>query len=470
MPQNRQSDAPTNAAARGPTGLLQIIGPGIVVAGSVIGSGELINTPVQAAEFGFLLLWAVILSCVIKFFLQLEIGRHCLVHDRTTVEALNTCPGPHLRGVSWIVLAYMAGYTISLAPAVGIIKALAGLMHSVLPLPASASTSTVLWGVGVVVLSAALLWGGVYGRLETLVSILVGCFSVSVVVALALIQGDPAHRITTADLASGLTFSLGDQPRLAAYAVISLLGALGTTANELFMYPYWVREKGYGRGLPDRHDDAWAAGMRRWTRGLFVDIGFSTLVATGVTVAFYLLGAAVLHRDRVKPEGMDVVQQISRVFTQSHGTWSHVVFVIGAFCTLFSTLVVVVAATGRMWADMLGSMGAIDRTNAATMKRTHQWVQWICLAGLSAAFVAIQEAPATLVKFGQFFAAVFNTPLIMFGICWLAFHTDRRLRMRPWTAAALLASVAVVTTCVIIGLAIERGWLAAVDAAGVSPP
>src|SRR5687768_10775229 len=118
MTRSRSSESPA-AASRGPTGLLQIIGPGIVVAGSVIGSGELINTPVQAAQFGFLLLWAVILSCVIKFFLQLEIGRHCLVHDRTTVEALNTCPGPQVRGVSWIVLAYMAGYTVSLAPAVG---------------------------------------------------------------------------------------------------------------------------------------------------------------------------------------------------------------------------------------------------------------------------------------------------------------------------------------------------------------
>src|SRR3990170_8701009 len=93
-------------------GMLAAVGPGIVVTGSVIGSGELINTPVQAAKFGFILLWAVLLSCVIKYFLQVEIARHCLVHNRTTFQALNECPGPKFRGTSWIGLLYMFGYII----------------------------------------------------------------------------------------------------------------------------------------------------------------------------------------------------------------------------------------------------------------------------------------------------------------------------------------------------------------------
>ena len=75
-------------------GMLLAIGPAIVVSGSVIGSGELINVPVQAAKFGFVLFWAVILSCIIKYFLQVELGRHCLVHNRTTIQALNLVPGP----------------------------------------------------------------------------------------------------------------------------------------------------------------------------------------------------------------------------------------------------------------------------------------------------------------------------------------------------------------------------------------
>ncbi|RIK73149.1 MAG: hypothetical protein DCC67_18280, partial [Planctomycetota bacterium] len=436
--------------------MLAIIGPGIVVVGSVIGAGELINTPLQAAEFGFVLLWAVVLSCVIKCLLQIEIGRHCVVHHRTTVEALNGCPGPRLRGVSWAPLLYMVGYTISLATAVGIIGALAGLMQAVVPGAADWPYSSSLWGAAVVALAAALLRTGVYSHLEKLVAVLVGGFCISVVVALALIQTTP-FRIGADDVLSGLTFSLGDRPRLAAYAVVSLLGALGTTANELFMYPYWIREKGYGRDLLDARGEVWTSRAQRWIRGLRIDVGLATFVATVATVAFYLLGAAVLHRQAVKPAGLGVVEQISQVFTKSQGAWSYAVFMAGAFCTLFSTLVVATAATGRMWADVLGSMGFIDRSSEQAVRRAHKAVQLIYLAGMLAAFLAFEQlgqTPARLVVFGQFFAGVFNTPLIMFGICWIAFRTDQRVRMRPATAVALVTSAAIITACILAGVAI----------------
>jgi Mn2+/Fe2+ NRAMP family transporter len=458
MPSTASDDDPKPVANRGLGGLLAVIGPGIVVAGSVIGGGELINTPLQAAQFGFVLLWAVILSCLIKFFLQVEIGRHCMVHNRSTVEALNMCPGPRFRRTSWLPLLYMGGYTVSLASAVGIIGALAGLLQAAIPLGNPSPTTTHVWGVAIVGACALLLRSGLYGHLEKLVAILVGGFCIFALMALVLLQGTE-FRITPSELWSGLAGSLGDQPRLAAYAVISLMGALGTTANELFMYPYWLLEKGYGHDLPLLRDERWAPRAKRWIRGLHIDAGFATVVATVVTVAFYLLGAAVLHRRGIQPSGLGVVEQISQVFTQTYGRWSYALFVAGAFCALFSTLVVVTAATGRMWADLLCSLGFLDRANPTAVRRTHKAVQAAYLIGMLLVFLAFNEAPAKLVVFGQFFSGVFNTPLLMFGICWLAFKTDARVRMPLTTAVALLVSVAVVTGCVLVGLSIERGWL-----------
>ena len=438
--------------------LLVLIGPGIIVAGSVIGGGEVINTPVQAAKFGFVLLWAVILSCLIKFFLQVEIGRYCLVNRRTTIEALSECPGPRLGRLSWLPLAYMAAYTISLTSAIGIIGGLAGLMQRLAPISDDDSSGVRYWGVLVVAAAGLLLSSSAYHRLEKSVSLMVGGFCLSVLVALFLIQGTD-YRITSRDVLSGLTFSLGDQPQLAAYALISLMGALGTTANELFMYPYWLLEKGYGADIPSRRDGARLARARHWIRGLYLDAGFATILATVVTVAFYLLGSAILHRRGLEPHGSAVVAEISAVFTQTYGQWSYALYVAGAFCALFSTVVVVAAATGRMWGDMLSVLGFVDRGDVAALSRIHRTVQLVYLAGMLAAFLLIDEAPAKLVIFGQFFAAVVNTPLIMFGICWLAFRTERELRMPWWMAIGLIVSVAVVTSCVLGGAAIERGWL-----------
>ena len=115
-------------------GRLLAIGPGIVVTGSVIGSGELINTPVQASRFGFVLLWAVVLSCVVKAFLQIEIGRHALVHNRTPFDSLNALPGPKWRGTSWIGPVFVLSSLLTATAFAGIMSATAGLLHSLVPI------------------------------------------------------------------------------------------------------------------------------------------------------------------------------------------------------------------------------------------------------------------------------------------------------------------------------------------------
>ncbi len=433
---------------------LAAIGPGIVVAGSVIGSGELINTPLQAAKFGFVLLWVVLLSCVIKYVLQVEIARHCLVENKTTFQALNEIPGPRLGGASWVVLLYIVGYFAAMLTIIGIIGALGGVMHGVWPLAASPALSTRLWGAAMVLFSIGLLWGGWYRQLELLVMILVGGFSISVGIAVLLIQGTPFH-ISPSEVLSGLTLSLGDDRKGAAYAVISLMGALGVAANELLMYPYWILEKGYGRELGDPNSSGWAERVRQRVRWIWLDAGFATALATIVTAAFFLLGAAVLFRQGIVPEGPEVVDQISSVFTESWGEWSKAIFVIGAFCTLFSTLVVVAAASGRMAADLFGVFKLIDPTNREVVHRCHQVVQTLWLIGLLIGFLFLNTQPERYVTSGHFILGAFLTPLLMFCICWLEFRTDRRVRMGPWTALALVTSVAIIFGCVVVNAAVQ---------------
>jgi Mn2+/Fe2+ NRAMP family transporter len=430
---------------------LRAIGPGIVVAGSVMGSGELIQTPIRAAQFGFVLLWAVLLSCVIKFFLQVEIARYTMIHRRTTFEALNQCPGPKIRGTSWISLIYMICYPISLATLVGIVGALAGLMQGIWPLTTSVEQSTQIWAVLMVLLAFVLLARGIYRHLELIVMVLVGIFSISLLIGVGLIQGTP-YRFTADDVLSGLTFSFGADRELAAFAVISLLGALGVTANELFMYPYWILEKGYARDLGDPNSPQWTERARHWIRTVRVDAGVMTVLATIMTAAFYLLGAAVLHRQATVPTGLAVVDQISTVYTQSYGEWSKIVFLTGAFCVLFSTLVVVAAASGRMTSDFLCSIGQIDRSNLSAVRRCHQISQTGFLAAFLVGFLLSNSAPEWWVIAGQYFIGLFMTPLLMFGICWMAFHTDRRVRMNLATGVALLTSVVIILTCVVVSL------------------
>ena len=85
---------------------LRQIGPGLILAGSIVGTGELIATTGLGAKEGYILLWLILLSCVIKVFVQTELGRYAITHGKTTLAAFDTLPGPRL-GVSWLVWAWL---------------------------------------------------------------------------------------------------------------------------------------------------------------------------------------------------------------------------------------------------------------------------------------------------------------------------------------------------------------------------
>lgn len=430
-------------------GILAATGPGIVVTGSVIGSGELINTPVQAATFGFVLLWAVLLSCGIKYFLQVEIGRHALVHHRTPFEALNALPGPKWRGTSWIGPVFVLGSVLTAASLVGILRATAGLFHSALPLNSEMSRSVDVWSVIVFLVAFVLLWRGTYASLEKMITLLVGVFSLSVVVGLVLIQGTP-YRISSDQVLSGLTFSFGEHNRqLAAVAVVSLLGALGATGNELFMYPYWILEKGYGRHVGTRDTPGWTERVRGWIRVLQVDVFICTSLAALTTLGYFLIGAAVLYGQGEPPGGDDIIERLSSMYTNSYGPWSRQLFLLGALCTLLSTLIVGTAAFARMWCDMFVSFGWLERDDQRSLWKCLRIVQSVYLITFLAIALFAGRTPANLVIFGQYISGLLGTPLLMIAICGMAFRTDPEARMSRVTAVFLVASVIVIAACVI---------------------
>ena len=428
------------------------LGPGIVLAGGVVGSGELINTPIQAARFGFVLLWVVILSCLIKYFLQVEIGRHCLIHNRTAFQALNRFPGPKLRNTSWLVLVFMLSWTVSQIGSAGIVGATAGLLRGLLPggLPLAA------WAVLVVVVTQLLLWKGLYAHLEKLIVILVAAFSATVVFGLILLQGT-SYRLDLSEVLSGLTFSLGDQPGLAAFAVISLMGGLGVTASELVVYPYWILEKGYARYVGPEGSPGWLERAKGWVRVLRIDAGLATLLATVITAAYFLLGAAVLFRLGQVPEGPGVVDRMSGIFTQTYGDWSRGLFLVGAFCTLFSTLLAATAANGRVYTDLFCSLGLVKRDRPQSVRRSYRVFQTLFLTGVLTVFFWLPEQPQQLVMISHYTIGLLGTPPVLLGICWLAFQTDGRLRMSKSTAVLLLLSGLVILLCVGSGVLIQSG-------------
>ena len=67
--QGTEGEAPADGIKDPPQtigGIIRHLGPGLIIAGSIVGSGELIATTIVGAEAGFWLLWIIIIGCVIK--------------------------------------------------------------------------------------------------------------------------------------------------------------------------------------------------------------------------------------------------------------------------------------------------------------------------------------------------------------------------------------------------------------------
>ena len=77
-------------------GILSRLGPGMIIAGSIVGSGELIATTATGSQSGYWLLWLILLGCIIKVFVQVEFGRFSICTGLSTMEGMNDIPGPKI--------------------------------------------------------------------------------------------------------------------------------------------------------------------------------------------------------------------------------------------------------------------------------------------------------------------------------------------------------------------------------------
>jgi Mn2+/Fe2+ NRAMP family transporter len=566
---------------------LRKIGPGIILAGSIIGSGELILTTSLGAKEGYICMWLILFSCVIKVFVQVELGRNAISSGMPTLGALNSLPGPKL-GAHWLVwwwlimlmctvsqLGAMAGGTgqalhiafpvlsdsivsslssdrqaATLATYEAAFKAdpanqeianklarylatapdaslrdgkraveLATQLCEATSYKQAALLSTLAasdaesgdydsaikwikqiiqdggekaqvnfepvlksyeghrpwrelnlvsadgekpdslglslasavfakpekpWTILLGILAIAMLLSGGYKRVERITTLLVaGVTLLTVTCVLAL----PA---TDFPIDWKETF-LGLKPVIPAAGIalaFAVFGITGVGASELYSYPYWCLEKGYARWAgPQTSDEDWARRARGWIRVMNLDAWVSMLVFTVATVSFYLMGAAVLHPQKLDPKGADMIRTLSEMYVGPFGQWTQVVFLIGAGVVLFKTLYVSAASHSRLTTDFLSLAGFVKYPGPEKRAR---FIRGFCVfyPCFAVSLYLFFGEPKAMVIFGGFFQAL-TLPVITGATIYLRyFRTDKRLAPTKatdvclWFAFITIAAVA----------------------------
>jgi manganese transport protein len=435
---------PPEAIAEPPRQLraaLRKIGPGLILAGSIVGTGELIATTNLGAKVGFGLLWLVIVSCVIKVFVQAELGRYAISSGETTMASFRRLPGPgFVIGWWWVGMTLMTQFQLG-AMVGGVGQALHLAMPGLSPLLAdglnsigAASAASYLrarpeipWAALTALVTSVWLAVGGYSVIERVTMFMVVGFTFVTTACVALLPaaGQP---IGWGEVAQGLTFKI---PAGAVVAAIAMFGITGVGASELIAYPYWCIEKGYARraGANDGSAD-WLRRARGWLRVMRLDVWVSMGVYTLATLAFYFLGAAVLHRGGAQglPSTVSaMLTELSRMYAPAMGSRAATWFIVaGVITVLYSTLFSATAANSRAIADFLH----VNRlTHFAGPRDRTRWVRGMCVVfplvdlGL---YIWVGN-PLLMVIIGAF-AQAMTLPMIAAAAVYLRYRrTDRRL-------------------------------------------
>jgi Mn2+/Fe2+ NRAMP family transporter len=248
-------EAPTTLGSR-----LRQVGPGIVIAVTGVGAGDMVSSLVAGTDFGMVLIWAVILGAILKYFLTEGIGRWYMASGQTILQGWHSLG----RWATYYFVIYLFIVTFVFGAAVTSTAALAvdAAFPGVLPVWAWAALHAV----------AAFIIVGI-GRYE-LFELIMKTFAAlkfGIVILLAILLAPSLSEL-----------ALGFVPRIPEGALINVLAIIGGVGGtySLAAYNYWVRERGW------RHS-TWIPTMR-------TDLTFGYGLTALFMVSMLIIGAELL--------------------------------------------------------------------------------------------------------------------------------------------------------------------------------
>lgn len=467
------ADAPTSVF-----GIARYLGPGLIIAASVVGSGELIGATKSGAQAGIALLWMIIIGCIIKIPVQLSLGHYSLSSGKGTIQMLAELPGPRI-GISWACWLWLAmqlasiGQLGGIAHGVGQALALsvpltgdyrellaaqeewddqAALAGAALPSaerPHYNTSDDIVWAALMIVLTIALLLRGRYKMVEWGSTAMVVTFTAVTVACVVALQFRPEWSLRANDLATGLSFQLPSGSKGLSTA-LATLGIIGIGATELVGWIYWLRERGYSAFTGVRSDaPEWAIRANGWMRVMRWDAICSALIYTFATIAFFVLGATVLHRQGLDPEGNRMIGTLAEMYTPIFGPWTPVFFLCGAFAVLYSTLFVATATHARVCTDALIVLGGLQRNERRESRLIRRFIVVLSLAAFG--FLLLFRQPVMLILISGILQAIMLPVLGLTALHYRWHGADRRIAHgRGWDAALLIAFIALV---------LSGGWM-----------
>lgn len=328
-------------------GFLAMVGPGLLVAATGVGAGDLATGALTGINVGVAVLWAVVVGAFMKFVLNEGLARWQLATGSTLLEGSARHFGRPTMVVFLVYLCLWSFFVgLALMSACGV--AAHGFVATINP-NADAAHDKVIFGIVHSAVALGLVLAGGYRLFEKIMSVCIAVMFVIVLVTtvavgpdwLAVICGLVWPQIPDAD-GKGVTWT------------VALMGGVGGTVTVL-CYGYWIREEG-------------RAGLEN-LKTCRVDLGTGYAVTAVFGIGMVILGS----QPEIEGSGkgatliVDLANQLE-VALGGIGPTMKYAFLLGAWGAVFSSMLGVWQSVPYLFVDSVDLIRQPPSSDAARPK------------------------------------------------------------------------------------------------------
>jgi Mn2+/Fe2+ NRAMP family transporter len=397
---------------------MAIIGPGLLVAATGIGAGDLATASFAGSILGTAVLWAAVVGAFLKFVVTEGLARWQLATGDTLLEGIIHRIG---KAVGWLFLPYLFIWSFFVASA--LMSACGVTLHAMIPVFEDAAHGKVVFGALSSVVGVVLVLLGGYELFDKIMRACIGLMFVTVIVTAGLLWPG------TGEVLRGLFVpSIPDISGQGLTWTVALLGGIGGTFTVL-CYGYWIREEGRSGG--------------EHLRTCRIDLGTGYAMTALFGIAMVIIGTTI----EIEGRGATLLVSLSNQLVEPLGPAGKWIFLIGAAGAVFSSLLGVWQAIPYLFADTWGLLhhrgdgehdagrGPID-TRALPYRGYLLALAFIPMLGL---FVRFQEIQKLYAVIGATFI-----PFLALALLVLNGRSDwvgKEFRNRPATVVVLVTTL-----------------------------
>jgi len=384
------------------TSALTDLGPGLILAATGIGVGDMVSATIAGAEYGLTLVWALGAGVLVKYAITEGAARWQLSTDTTLVEGWQRHL-PVAAVVAFFVYFVVWSYSVSSALVAASAMVPAAIVPSV-PLP--------VWGLLHAVAAFVMVYFGRYERFLGIMKWFIGLKFVAVITATLLIV-----------FWSGTDWSAtGSRSEFSVAYTLSLIGGVGGTVT-LLSYGYWMREEG------------WAGGARVPSARADLTVSFALVFVFSLAMIF--LSSQIEWAGAILDEGPRLCLLLADRIGAETGPLGRAIFLAGFWGAAFSSVLGVWHGVPFLFDDWFhlwqrrpptGQQGAAYRS----------WAAYLTLAAVSALLI---QRPVWLVFVYTVVGSLFF-PFVIATLLWLNNSTSVPSGARNGTLANVVLSSA----------------------------